>query len=539
MEQLGGLQALFLALVTAALVVAAVARRWGASYPIVLVIAGALLSLVPHLPRFPLPADVVFYVFLPPLLSAAAWGTSWRDFKLNFASIALLAVGLVVFTAVGVAVTAHWFLPGFDWRLGFLLGAIVSPTDAVAAGSIARRLGLPTALVQILEGESLLNDATGLLLLQVGVQMISSGTTPTAGQALWQFTWLLGGGALIGLGVGWVATVGERWLNDAPVEIMLTIVISYASYLLGEAAHTSGVISVVVCSLYRGRHSARSMSASTRLQVTSVWDALEFLLNALLFILTGLQLPTIVGGIGDFQLPTALGRALIFAAVLVALRMVWVFPTTRMAWWVRTRLLHQEYAAPTAKSMFIGGWAGMRGAISLAAAYSLPMQMANGNPLPHRSLMIFMTYVVILVTLVGQGLSLPPLIRWLGVGEGTPDTCDADTARARLARTGLSLLQSPDAGEQVDKTTLEHLQKSYTARAEYYERCSVGRQDSGEPGDGSRRSAGQTKYELLRRMVERERDELLTMRDNGDVSDALFRELERELDLEDTRFARE
>src|SRR5580692_7714360 len=262
MDHVDYILVLLLALLFAVAAVAGLARRFAISYPIALVIFGLLCSLLPHVPRIPLPPSVVFLVILPPLLYIAAWQTSWREFKYNLVSITGLAVFLVFFTAIGVAFAASWWLPGFDWRLGFLLGAVVSPTDAVAATSIARRVGMPQGIVDLLEGESLLNDATGLLALQFGVEMVVQGTTPTIGRGLLEFAWLTIGGALVGV-----------------------------------AIHASGVIAVVACGLLISQRSSKLFSPGVRLQTLAVWDALEFLLNGFVFVLIGLQLPYVLAGI--------------------------------------------------------------------------------------------------------------------------------------------------------------------------------------------------------------------------------------------------
>ncbi len=297
MDHVDTILVLLLGLLFAVAAVAGLARRFAVSYPIALVIFGLLCSLLPHVPRIPLPPSVVFLVILPPLLYISASQTSWREFKYNLVSITGLAVFLVFFTAIGVAFAAQWWLPGFDWRLGFLLGAVVSPTDAVAATSIARKVGMPQRIVDLLEGESLLNDATGLLALQFGVEMVVQGTTPTIGRGLLEFAWLTVGGALVGLAIGFVVAWLEQWVDDGPVEIALSLIVPYATYLGGEAIHASGVIAVVACGLLITRRSSKFFSPGVRLQAIAVWEALEFLLNGFVFVLIGLQLPYVLAGI--------------------------------------------------------------------------------------------------------------------------------------------------------------------------------------------------------------------------------------------------
>ncbi len=323
----------------------------------------------------------MFLVILPPLLYLAAWQTSWREFKYNLMSILGLAVLLVFFTAFGVAFAAHWWLPGFNWQLGFLLGAVVSPTDAVAATSIARKVGMPQRVVDLLEGESLLNDATGLLALEFGVEMVMQGTTPTLSRGILEFAWLTLGGLLVGLAIGWVVTWLERWVDDGPVEIAFSLIVPYAAYLAGEAVHGSGVIAVVACGLLVSRRSSAFFSPGVRLQAWAVWDALEFLLNGLVFVLIGLQLPYVLDGIRG---QSKLGASRIWScpspAVLVLLRMAWMNPATNAAWLVRTRVVKQVYEKPKPNQIFVVGWTGMRGVVALASANSLPLTLNDGSP---------------------------------------------------------------------------------------------------------------------------------------------------------------
>ena len=385
---LSSLQLVLLSLLVAIALLAGVARRLSVSYPIVLVVAGLLSSFIPGIPRVPLPPDLVFLVFLPPLLFAAAWQTSWRDFKYNLVSIVSLAVGLVFFTAIGVALTAHFFLPTFDWRVGFLLGAVVSPTDAVAATSIARKIGMPKRVLDVLEGESLINDASGLLALEFGVSMLVDGSTPTVGGGLLRLLWLFGGGLLVGLLCGAVVVWFEKWVDDGPVEIALSFIVAYGSYLAGEAVHSSGIISVVVCGLFLSRKSATFFSPQVRLQASAVWEALEFLLNGLVFLLLGLQLPVVMGGIRGYSHARLLLYGAVFSAVLIALRLIWIYPAARLTYIVRRRLQHQDEPNPNARSVFVVGWTGMRGVVALAAASSLPYTLRDGQPFTQRNMIV-------------------------------------------------------------------------------------------------------------------------------------------------------
>src|ERR1700712_2867185 len=287
-------QTIFLLLMVMVAVFAVVAQRLSVPYPIVMVLAGLGLSFVPHMPRIPLNPDMVFAVFLPPLLFSSAWFTSWREFRENLVTIFMLAVGLVAFTVWGVAMVADHFITALDWKSGLVLGAVVATTDAIAASSIAKRVGLPKRVMDVLEGESLLNDATGLLALQFGIMIMVEGKTPTISMAIGRLIWLMVGGIGTGLAVGTVVAWCERFIDDGPVEIVLSIVTPYAAYLAGEAVGASGVLSVVAAGLFLSRRSGKFYSPQVRVQSIGVWHAMDFALNGFVFCLIGLQLPYVM-----------------------------------------------------------------------------------------------------------------------------------------------------------------------------------------------------------------------------------------------------
>ena len=372
-------QAVFLLLLVCVAVFAGLARRLKVPYPILLVIAGLVLSFLPGMPRIGLNPSLVFFVFLPPLLYSAAWTLSWREFQRNFVSIAMLAVGLVFFTVLGLAMAAGRLLPGFDWKSAVLLGAVVAATDAIAATSIARRVGLPQRIVDILEAESLVNDGTGLLALQFGLLMLVTGRTPSVVEGVGRLVFLTGGGVLVGLAIGGVVAWFERWVDDGPVEIVISILVPYTTYLVGDRAHVSGVIAVIACSMYMSRQSPEFMSPQVRLQTTAVWDALTFVLNGIVFVLIGLQLPYVMGQIGGMSRAVLLEYGVGFSAVMMIVRMAWVYGETYIAYAVRRWWLKVEVTRPEARSVFVIGWGGMRGVLSLAAAVSLPYTLPNGS----------------------------------------------------------------------------------------------------------------------------------------------------------------
>ena len=524
------MQLIVLVLLVGIALVAGIARRLAVSYPIVLVVCGLLVSFVPGLPQVPLPPDLVFLVFLPPLLFAAAWQTSWKDFKHNIIPIGMLAVGLVFFTAIGVSLTAHFFMPNFDWRVGFLLGAIVSPTDAVAASSIAKKIGLPKRIVDLLEGESLLNDATGLLALEFGVDMIVHGSTPTVVEGSLRLLWLFVGGVGIGLLVAAAVVWFEKWVDDGPVEIALSFITAYGAYLAGEAAHSSGVIAVVVCGLYLSRKSATFFSPQVRLQAGAVWEALEFLLNGFVFLLLGLQLPAVMAGIRGYSRTQLFLYGLAFSLVLIALRLLWMYPASRVAYFLKRHLQHQVDPAPTAKGVFILGWTGMRGVVALAAASSLPYTLENGQPFAQRNMMVFLTFAVILVTLVLQGISLPVVVRMLKLSSAHEDGCDEGEARRLLLRRALEFLGT---SKHNDDPGLQHayddLQHQYGHRLESIVDCG--------PGMPAEDVHARTMAHVMLDTLRVERQELLDLRDAGRVDEAIYRTLERELDLSESRFS--
>jgi len=522
---------LVMGLLIAVAAVAGLARRFALSYPIALVIFGLLCSLIPRVPRIPLQPSVVFLVFLPPLIYISAWQISWREFRYNLVSISSLAVFLVFFTAIGVAFAAQWWLPGFDWRLGFLLGAVVSPTDAVAATSIARKVGMPQGIVDILEGESLLNDATGLLALQFGVAMVVQGRTPTFTEGFLEFAWLTIGGVLVGLAIGFVVTALERWVDDGPVEIAISLIIPYAAYLAGDAVKTSGIIAVVTCGLLVSRRSSTFFSPRVRLQAFAVWDALEFLLNGFVFVLIGLQLPYVLAGIHGMSKMNLVAYALIFSAILVALRMAWMFPATHLSWWLRTRIGHQRCEAPKANQTFVVGWTGMRGVVALAAAGSLPLTLNDGSSFPQRSFIIFLTFALILVTVVFQGLSLPWVIRMLRLRTEDTSYCEEGQARHLMLQSAIDFLNERRNSAQDESEThlFDDLLHQFRHRLAEINECGP---------EGSVPQAAEenlTMSGLLLDTIRTEREKLNSLRQSGRIGDNVHRILERELDLTESR----
>src|SRR5215467_8862129 len=525
-----GFEILLLTLLVFVVLFAVLARKLSTPYPIVLVVAGLLLSFIPGIPRIPLNPDVIFLAVLPPLLYAAAWNTSWRDFKANLVSILLLAFGLVGFTVLGVARTAHWVFPGFDWRLGLVLGAVVATTDAIAATSIAKRLSLEQRIVDILEGESLVNDATGLLALEVAIGILVSGRTPTPFAASARLLYLIAAGIAIGLLAALLVAWFENYLDDGPIEIVISILTPYTAYLAAESVRASGVLAVVACGLYLGRRSSQFFSAAVRLQAWAVWDSLTFVINGLTFVMIGLQLPYVLAGIHDYSLAQLVKYGALFSAIVIVLRLFWLYPGAYLAHFLRSRLLRQAYPKPSPRQIFIVGWTGMRGVVALAAALALPEYLANGQPFPQRNLIVFLTFSVILVTLVLQGLTLPPLIRALGLcGTGADLKDEEDEARRLITSTALSYLEGLRGNDAAEfGVVYDDLSHRYARRL-----ASLGK----DTGDTEALSAKElSRYrQLLGEMLRLERKTAVALRNEGRINDEVLRKLEHELDLSETR----
>jgi monovalent cation/hydrogen antiporter len=530
--EIHAVQLVFLVLLLFVVMFAALARKLQTPYPIVLVIAGLLLSFIPGTPKIALNPDVIFLVVLPPLLYSAAWLTSWREFKENLVSILLLAFGLAGFTVLGVAGAAHLLFPGFDWRLGCVLGAVVATTDAIAATSIAKRVGLPQRIVDILEGESLVNDASGLLALEFALGMVVEGRTPTLASGAMRLIFLIGVGLAIGLVVGLVVELIERRIDDGPIEIALSILTPYAAYLAADYAHASGVLAVVACGLYLSRHSSHFFSANVRLQAWAVWDSLTFVINGLVFVLIGLQLPQVLAGIRGYGMGELLLYGALFSAIVIVLRLLWMFPGSQLAHVIRTRILGQRYPRPSAKQIFVVGWTGMRGVVALAAAIALPEALLDGRAFPQRNLIIFLTFSVILVTLVLQGLTLPPLIRALGLAGAGDDHAEEDEARRIITSAALAHLEET-RGQDVPEfsAVYDDIAKRYTRRL-----ASLSKETS--DGDDGMSNKELARYRaVLAELLRLERKTAVRLRNDGRINDEVLRKIEHELDLSETRMA--
>jgi CPA1 family monovalent cation:H+ antiporter len=509
-------EVILVALLISVAVFSAAARAINVPYPIVLVLGGVLIGVLPGLPDVSLDPDLVLLIFLPPLLYSAAFFANLRDLRADLRPITLLSVGLVIATVLVVAWVAHQYV-GLAWRQAFVLGAIVGPTDPVAATAIARRLGLSRRTISILEGEGLVNDATALVIYKIAL----SGAAFSLAGAGWQFLWKAAAGVAIGLAVGWVIAEIRKRLDDPLIENTIGLLSAYAAYVPAEQAGASAVLAAVTVGCYVGWRAPEIASPATRLQGFGMWDLLQFLLNALLFVLIGLQLPNIVDAL-DGSTAELLGYAVAISAAVILTRMVW---QQSIVWVIRAvdRRESQRARRGNWRDRIIGGWAGMRGAVSLAAALALDATY------PDRDLIIYLTFAVIVATLVLQGLTLPYLIRALRVTGDTRD--EREELKGRLAATKAALSRVEElAGEEWTRDdTIERMRGLYA-----YRKRRLAAQAGKVEDDGyeDRSVAYQT---LVREVLEAQRREIVRLRNAGTISNEVMHRLERELDLEDQR----
>jgi CPA1 family monovalent cation:H+ antiporter len=515
-------EVVIVALFVSVVVLAAAARAINVPYPIVLVIGGAILGLLPGLPDVQLDPDLVLVLFLPPLLYTGAFFANLRDLRTNLRPIALLSIGLVIATVLVVAWVAHTLIDGLSWPAAFALGAIVGPTDPVAATAIMRRLGVPRTLVTVLEGESLVNDATALVAYRIALAA-AAGAAFSLLDASWEFLWKAAGGIAIGLVVGWVIAWVRSKLDDPLVENTIGLLSAYAAYVPAEHLDVSAVLAAVTVGCYVGWQAPRIASPATRIQGFGMWELLQFLLNATLFVLIGLQLPVVLDGLEGTSWETLLGYAAAVSAAVVLTRLIWQQTVVFLI-----RAIDRRESVRARRSTWqlrvIGGWAGMRGAVSLAVALALPLDFEQ------RDLLIFLTFAVIFVTLVLQGLTLPPLIRWLGVvDDGTQESHEELKARLVATKAALARIEELKAEEWTRDDTLERMQQQY----EYRKRRLAARAGKIEDdGYEDRSFAYQT---ILREVLEAQRAEVVRLRNEGTISNEVMHRIERELDLEDER----
>jgi monovalent cation/hydrogen antiporter len=494
------------------------ADRTGIPLPTLLVLGGLCVALVPGLPRLQLDPATIFLIFIPPLLFWASLTTSLRDLKRNFRSITLLAVWMVLLTMTVVAVVAHALIPALPWTLCFVLGAIVSPPDAVAVTASTRRLKLPRDMLVILEGESLGNDANALVAYQIALTAAVTGKFSISHAGV-EFLFTSAGGVAIGLIMGWcIGWLRLHMPRSSVVESTVSLVSPFIAFIPADELGCSGVLAVVTMGLYFGRHGPRVLTAETRLQGIAMWEVLTFLLEGLIFILIGLQLPQVVQALE----PGALGRLLqvsaLIVAAMIAARMLWIFPGAYIPRWIDRRLGRRTTPYPPWRHLVFGGWAGIRGGDSLVIALALPYTGLYGAPLPYRDAIIFITFVVILITLVAQGLTLAPAIRMLRIAGGDEEESEERHARRaslRAAAAAIDHFAAEGAEELATATELRQLMASKLHEL-----------------DGS----GPTTPTHLRPrlvMLKAAREAVIDLRDRGEIGDAVMRQLQSEFDHEE------
>ena len=520
-------QLLLLALLVAMVVLLVAAPIVRIPYPIFLVLGGLALGFVPGIPSIELPPDVVLVAVLPPLVYSAAYYTSLRDLRANARPLALLSIGLVIFTTLTVAVAAHELVGGFSWSAAFVLGAVVSPTDPLAATQIAHRLGVPRRVIAIIEGEGLINDGTALVLYKVAVAAVVAGTFSLVHASL-LFVWSVVGGIGIGLAVGYLIAAVRRPLNNPPVEVTISLMSGYFAFIPAAAAHASGVLAVVAAGVYLGWHTPELTNVQSRLQGEALWEILTFVINALLFAVVGLQLPHILDDLKGTSTTSLADDALIVCGAVILTRIVWVPVFTYLPRWLFPRIRARDPYPPLSYPIVIS-WAGLRGAVSLAAALALPLTTRDGSDFAERNLIVFLTFCVIFATLVVQGLTLPGLIRLLGLeDDGVAEREDAK-ARIKAAEAALARLDQLLDEEWVNEDTARRLRGTYEFRRTRF----TSRFDDGDDGAIEERSLN---FQRLRReLLEAERAAIVDLRRQGVINDDVMHRLERDLDLEDAR----
>jgi len=506
------------------------ARKLHIPYPIVLVVGGLILGLIPDLPQIRLNPELVFILFLPPLLYPAALFTSWRDFRTNLGSILWLAVGLVLCTIVVTAWFAHQFV-GLPWGSAFVLGAIIAPSDAVAVTAIAQRLRVPARIVTILEGESLVNDTTAFVAYRFAIAAVATGSFSLAHAGL-QFVLVGLGGTAVGLLTGLIFAEIQRRLDDPPVQVTLSLLTPFAVYLGAEKLGCSGVLAVVVCGLYLGWRRPEITGARMRLLANPVWDMVQFILNGVIFILIGLQLPEILRALKGH----AEGRMLWFAAIIlfvvIVVRLIWVFVIGFFQKLIQRRFFPGQ-AAPSWSQFSLIGWTGLRGVDSLAAALAVPLVINSGAPFPGRELIFFLTFAVILGTLVLQGLSLSPIIRWLNLADDHSVDEEERAARLSANQAALARLRASARERQIETRTFQGLEWEYEERILLLEQDTT---QAGGKGEVITRALFSEEFgELAREGLEVERATILRLRNQRKINDEVLRRIQRDIDLAETR----
>jgi monovalent cation/hydrogen antiporter len=522
----------FLLLLTVAILIAVIARHFDQPYPIALLLGGIALALIPGAPVVALSPEVVFYLLLPPILSEAAFFTSWRDFLYLKRPILILSFGLVAATSAIVAALCVYFIPGMTWATGFVLGAIVSPPDAAAATSITRGLRLPKRIVQILEGESLVNDASALTLYRFAVIAVVSGGLSWESAAA-SFVWIVAGGTIIGVVLGFGFVRVYPLIRDPELEILSTFLLSYLSYFLAEHLHASGVLATVASGLILGWHSPDLFSANGRMRGFAVWHTVIFLINAAIFLLIGLQLPAVLAGLRGYPVEEILHWCAIILFGVMITRLLWTFPGAYLPRLLSRRIREKE-PMPEPAGVFVVGWTGLRGVVSLAGALSLPLETERGLPFPYRNLIIVITFAVIVGTLVIQGLPLRWIVRKLGLPRDHTSEQEELTARIHTTEKVIErILEMAENGE-CQGAVFDRVRGYYEDRlADLRARLEL--ETGSDEVNSPERFATIAEQRIWWTLAGVERKALIGLRREMKIGDEALRQIERDLDLLEAR----
>src|SRR3989440_2066655 len=522
----GKTELILICLVAVALL-AIVARKIRVPYPILLTIGGVGLALVPGLPAIQLDPQLVFNLFLPPLLYPAAVFTSWRDFRANLRQILPLAIVLVLLTMTTTAYLLH-YLVGLPLAVGFVFGAIISPPDAVAALAVTQHLRVPRRIIVILEGESLINDATSFISFRFAVAAVMTGAFSLA-QASLQFLLVAAGGICVGLAIGWLATQVQKRLDDPPVQTMFSLLTPYVAYFSGEMLHVSGILAVVIAGIFYGWRAPKILTGRMRLQAIPVWEMVVFVLNGLLFMLIGLQLPQAIHALSPPAAIEIAKLSLVIVAGIVLVRFAWMFGSTYIPR-LFNRTFREKNRIPWQQTALIA-WTGMRGADSLAGALAIPFALPTGQPFPGRDLILLLTFCVIFATLVLQGLTLTPLTRWLNIVDDHVTEKEERLARLQANEAALAHIEAMESLHHARPKTIERLRLEYVDRIQQL-------RDEGAHEKPVRRLFSRDFEELASEALETERDTVIALRHEEVINDQAFRRIQRDIDLAEARLQR-
>jgi CPA1 family monovalent cation:H+ antiporter len=504
------------------------ARRLQIVFPVLLTLAGLIIGFIPGLPQVVLEPSIVLLVFLPPILYSAAWYTNWREFKRNMEPITVLALGLVIATCVAIAYTAHALLPGFTLAMGFLLGAIISPPDAVAATAVLKQVSVPKKVVTILEGESLVNDASALIAFQFALVAITTGHFSLM-EATGKFVWVVSGGIAMGLLVGYAAYYVHKYFQLEPaLETMLTFVTAYGAYLAAEKFHLNGVLAVVTAGLFMGSKQSRLHSPVMRMQAVAVWDFVMAFLNSLIFILIGLQLPHIIKHIDTDDLPHLILYGTIISVVATVLRFGYIFLADFISGRIRKRL-RVPVVFSSLKHTTVLAFTAMRGVVSLAAAFSIPLLLDDGTAFPQRDMLLFITFFVVLFTLVLQGVLLPWLVKTLKFNQDNTEHNHQYLIKQLLSETAYQKVNDIIIAEKLNAEIAHKIRDWHHHKLLHNINAT----------DVNTAEEKMIAHKLQLASITARRQKLHQLNDKGEIDVELFHSLENELDLEETRIKRD